>query len=225
MGTLSLAKDALRSMTENIGPLKVLFVCTGNICRSAIAEQAFRARYSGESIEFTSAGVGALVGRGMPEQAAEISRQLGGVPDAHIARQITKDMIAESDLVIALSREHRSEIVRTHPRSNRYTFTLREFARVLESYAGDTQATPIPRTASAAVGVFRGAIPIIASQRGFADQPASPEDDDVIDPYRRDQEVYDRSGREISDAVERITGVIEHLRAPRGAHAAPVDPI
>jgi len=212
-------------MTENTGPLRVLFVCTGNICRSAIAEQVFRARYSGENIEFSSAGVGALVGRGMPEQAAEISRQLGGAPDAHSARQITKEMIAESDLVIALSREHRSEIVRTHPRSNRYTFTLREFARVLESYAGDSEAKPIPRTAAAAAGVFRGAVPIIASQRGFAVQPASPEDDDVIDPYRREQEVYDRSGREISDAVDRITGVIAHLRAPRGAHAAPVDPI
>jgi protein-tyrosine phosphatase len=212
-------------MTELAGPLRVLFVCTGNICRSAIAEQAFRARYSGDDIEFTSAGVGALVGRGMPEQAAEISRQLGGAPGEHVARQITKEMIADSDLVIALSREHRSEIVRTHPRSNRYTFTLREFARVLESYAGDAQAAPIPRTASAAVNVLRGAIPIIASQRGFAEQPSSPEDDDVIDPYRRDQEIYDRSGREISDAVDRIAGVIAHLRAPRGAHAAPVDPI
>jgi protein-tyrosine phosphatase len=212
-------------MTENTGPLRVLFVCTGNICRSAIAEQVFRARYRGENIEFSSAGVGALVGRGMPEQAAEISRKLGGVPDAHAARQITKEMIAESDLVIALSREHRSEIVRTHPRSNRYTFTLREFARVLESYAGDSEAKPIPRTAAAAVGVFRDAVPIIASQRGFAAQPASPEDDDVIDPYRREQEVYDRSGREISDAVDRITSVIAQLRAPRGAHAAPVDPV
>jgi protein-tyrosine phosphatase len=115
--------------------------------------------------------------------------------------------------------------VRTHPRANRYTFTLREFARVLESYAGDSEAKAIPRTAAAAVDVFRDAVPIIASQRGFAVQPDSPEDDDVIDPYRREQEVYDRSGREISDAVDRITEVIAHLRAPRGAHAAPVDPI
>jgi protein-tyrosine phosphatase len=206
-------------------PLRVLFVCTGNICRSAIAEQVFRTRYGSDTIEFSSAGTGALVGNGMPPQAAEISRQLGGVPDAHIARQLTQEMIAESDLVIALSREHRSEVVRTHPRANRYAFTLREFARVLETHSESARPTLIPRTATAAVRVLRDAIPIISSQRGYAGRPPVPDDDDVIDPYRREQAIYDRTGREISEAIETITSVIDRLRAPRGAHAAPVDPI
>jgi protein-tyrosine phosphatase len=83
----------------------------------------------------------------------------------------------------------------------------------------------IPRTPAAAVRVFRDAIPIISSQRGYAGRPAVPEDDDVIDPYGRDQAVYNRSGREISEAVEKITTIVYRLRAPRGAHAAPVDPI
>jgi protein-tyrosine phosphatase len=208
-----------------VRPLKVLFVCTGNICRSPMAEQVFRARYGDNYIEFSSSGIGALVGSGMPAQAAAISRQFGGVPDGHIARQITQEMIAESDLVIALSREHRSEVVRTYPRANRYTFTLREFARVLETHSESARAMLIPRTAAAAVGVIRDSIPIISSQRGYASRPAVPEDDDVIDPYGRDQAVYDRSGREIGEAVEKITSVIDRLRAPRGAHAAPVDPI
>jgi protein-tyrosine phosphatase len=206
-------------------PLRVLFVCTGNICRSAIAEQVFRAHYGARNVEFSSAGIGALVGSGMPPQAAEISRQLGGLPDAHIARQITQEMIAESDLVIALSREHRSEVVRTHPRANRYAFTLREFARVVEAHSENARATLIPRTAEAAVRVFRDAIPIISSQRGYAGRPELPEYDDVVDPYGREQAVYDRAGREISDAVDKITSVIGRLRAPRGAHAAPVDPV
>jgi protein-tyrosine phosphatase len=206
-------------------PLRVLFVCTGNICRSAIAEQVFRTRYGSDNIEFSSAGTGALVGNGMPLEAAEISRQLGGVPDAHIARQLTREMIAESDLVIALSREHRSAVVRSHPRANRYAFTLRELARVLEAHSESARPTLIPRTATAAVGILRDAIPIISSQRGYAGRPAVPDDDDVIDPYRREQAIYDRSGREIGEAVETITSVIDRLRAPRGAHAAPVDPI
>jgi protein-tyrosine phosphatase len=192
-------------------PFRVLFVCTGNICRSAIAEQVFRARYGSNEVQFASAGTGALVGAAMPDQAAEISRHLGGSPDAHSGRQLTKPVVADSDLVIALTREHRSEIVRTHPRANRYTFTLRELARVMESYTRDADAKPIVPAASLAE-TLRSAIPLLAGQRGYADAPASPDDDDVIDPYRRPQEVYDRAGAEISDAVDRIAFEIEILR-------------
>lgn len=198
-------------MTESSEPFRVLFVCTGNICRSAIAEQVLRARYESDQVVFTSAGTGALVGAAMPEQAAEISRRLGGIPDAHSGRQLTKPIVADSDLVIALTREHRSEIVRTHPRANRYTFTLREFARVLESYTRDEDAKSFTRRATLAE-TLRSGIPLIASQRGYTDAPPTPDDDDVIDPYRRPQEIYDRAGAEISEAIDRIAFDIEILR-------------
>jgi protein-tyrosine phosphatase len=198
-------------MTDRPEPFRILFVCTGNICRSAIAEQVFRARYGSDDIQFASAGTGALVGATMPAQAADISRHLGGVPDAHSGRQLTKSIVADNDLVIALTREHRSEIVRTHPRANRYTFTLRELARVLESYTRDADAKPVVRAASLAE-TLRSAIPLLAGQRGYTDAPSSPDDDDVIDPYRRPQEVYDRAGAEISDAIDRIAFEIEILR-------------
>lgn len=198
-------------MSEISAQFRVLFVCTGNICRSAIAEQVFRARYGSDQIRFSSAGTGALVGAAMPEQAAEISRHLGGNPDQHSGRQLTKDIVAESELVIALTRDHRSEIVRTHPRANRYSFTLREFARVLESYTRDDEAKPLTRAATLAE-TLRSGIPLIAAQRGYADAPATPDDDDVIDPYRRPQEIYDRAGAEISDAIDRIAFEIEILR-------------
>lgn len=198
-------------MAESAKPFRVLFVCTGNICRSAIAEQVLRARYGSDEVVFSSAGTGALVGSAMPEQAAEISRHLGGTPDTHSGRQLTQSIVADSDLVIALTREHRSDIVRTHPRANRYTFTLREFARVIESYTRDDEAKPLLR-ASTLAETLRNGVPLIAAQRGYADAPATPDDDDVIDPYRRSQDVYDRAGAEISDAIDRIAFEIEILR-------------
>jgi protein-tyrosine phosphatase len=198
-------------MTDAVPPFRVLFVCTGNICRSAIAEQVFRARYGSDQVQFASAGTGALVGAAMPDQAAAISRDLGGFPDAHSGRQLSQPIVAESDLVIALTRDHRSDIVRTHPRANRYTFTLREFARVIESYVRDSDAKPLIKSLSLPE-TLRSAIPLLAAQRGYTDAPASPEDDDVIDPYRRSQEIYDRAGTEISDAIDRIAFEIEILR-------------
>jgi protein-tyrosine phosphatase len=192
---------------------RVLFVCTGNICRSAIAEQVFRARYGSDVVVFASAGTGALVGAPMPEQAAEISRHLGGNPDSHSGQQLSKGFLESADLVIALTREHRSEIVRTFPRANRYTFTLRELARLLESYEKDPQAQALAlRNGHSLAETLRLAVPILAAQRAYAAAPTTPTDDDVVDPYRRSQEVYDLSGSQISDAVDRIAFSIEVLK-------------
>ncbi|PRY64647.1 protein-tyrosine phosphatase [Glaciihabitans tibetensis] len=195
---------------------RVLFVCTGNICRSAIAEQVFRARYGSESVAFASAGTGALVGAPMPEQAADISRRLGGDPQEHSGKQLSRAFVEAADVVIALTREHRSEIVRTLPRASRYTFTLREFARLMESYQGDAEARPLTQGPGVSLAdTLRSAVPILAAQRGYAEAPPTPDDDDVIDPYRRPQEIYDLSGAQISDAVDRIAFAVEILKYRR----------
>jgi protein-tyrosine phosphatase len=200
-------------MTLSPDQFRVLFVCTGNICRSAIAEQVFRARYGSDVVSFASAGTGALVGGSMPEQASEISRRLGGDPTLHSGQQLSREFLLGADLVIGLSREHRSEIVRVLPRANRYTFTLRELARVLESYESDPGAKPLMASSGASEAErLRAVVPILAGQRGYTPAPPDPDDDDVVDPYRRSQDVYDLSAAQISDAVDRIAFVIEVLR-------------
>jgi protein-tyrosine phosphatase len=145
-----------------------------------------------------------MAGSGMPEQAARISRNHGGNPASHYGQQLNAKTLQDADIVVALTREHRSEIVRTLARANRYTFTLRELARVFESYLADPGAQVLTRHPSL-TSTLRAAVPLLAAQRGYAPQPMSPEDDDVVDPYRRSQEIYDQSEAEIMDAVERIT--------------------
>jgi len=184
-------------------PFRVIFVCTGNICRSPIAEQVFRSIYPSQSVQFSSAGVHALAGHPMPGQAAAISTRLGGKPDQHAGRQLTPRILADADLVVALSRGHRSEIVRTLPRANRYTFTLRELARLLESLTREFQPSMVDASLSVA-DRLRSVVPLIAGERGRATPPESPEEDDVIDPYRRSQSIYDQTEDEIVDSVSRI---------------------
>ncbi|MDM4763929.1 hypothetical protein QT381_13020 [Galbitalea sp. SE-J8] len=129
-------------------PFRILTVCTGNICRSPQAEQLLRAGFTAAHgtdatwplPEVSSAGVYALVDEPMPEQAAALSREFGGDPDVHVARQLTKEMVEQSDLIIALAREHRAAIAKLSPRASRYTFTLRELARVL----GPASESPLP---------------------------------------------------------------------------------
>ncbi len=113
------------------GSFRVLFVCSGNICRSALAEQVLRARvraiFGGHAAEadsvvrFSSAGTIAAEGQRMPEQAAELSVRYGGDPSEHQARFLTPGIIQGVDLVLTMAREHRSAVVRAVPRANRFT--------------------------------------------------------------------------------------------------------
>lgn len=89
--------------------LHVTFVCTGNICRSPMAEKMFadqlRARGLEHAVRVTSAGTGNWhVGSGADERAARVLRAHGYSTD-HRAAQVDDDHLA-ADLIIALGRNH-----------------------------------------------------------------------------------------------------------------------
>lgn len=189
----------------------VLVVCTGNVCRSPVAEQVLRARFGEQYVRFSSAGTFALVGQEMPAQAQELARRLGGTTAGpHYPRLIEQALIERADLVLALTREHRSEIVRMLPRANRYTVTLREAARLLESLVkGPSNAQDNARLRALPLpDALRELVPRMMAERGFAAPPSAPDADDVVDPYRRPQETYDESGSQILDAVNRIEAAL-----------------
>ena len=90
-------------------PLHITFVCTGNICRSVMAEKMFadqlRRRGLGEAVRVTSAGTGNWhVGECADGRATEVLRS-HGYPTDHRAAQVDADHLA-ADLVIALGRNH-----------------------------------------------------------------------------------------------------------------------
>ncbi|WP_084479484.1 hypothetical protein [Nesterenkonia sp. AN1] len=186
---------------------RILVVCTGNICRSAQAEQFIRAKiiesYPGlESVVVVeSAGTGAMCGSGMPEQAAALSTQYGGLPANHVARQLTVDQVRAADLVLAMAAEHRSGVVRLLPRASRNTFTLTEFAALLENAELNRPAIPTGFSALTPADKLRSAVKWVSARRGFLGADAKPAD--VVDPYRRSDETYVESARQIVDALDR----------------------
>ncbi|WP_104083270.1 hypothetical protein [Cryobacterium sp. Y11] len=112
---------------------RILIVCTGNICRSPLAEQLLRASLSAAGIDavVTSAGTRAMTGSAMTPEAAVLSTQYGAASTDHIARQLTEQLIAGADLVLTATRDHRREVVTLLPKATRYTFTLNQFARLV----------------------------------------------------------------------------------------------
>ena len=193
----------------------VLTVCSGNICRSPLAEQVLRARLADlPGIDFSSAGTYAGEGDRMPDQAAALSVRFGGDPSTHRARYFTEPIVGGADLVLAMSRSHRREIVELVPRKVGVTFTLREFARLSEGLddAAIVDASAVAPNLRAGLAEV---VALVASRKGQVGPPVASEDDDVIDPYRRSDETYERSAAQLVPAAEEVARV---LRLAASAH-------
>lgn len=166
-------------------PFRVLFVCIGNVCRSPVAERLLAARLPKDRFDVSSAGVGAMVGYAMSKYAAAELEAFGGDPRGFAARQLTQEMVEQSDLVLTATRELRSQVLAEVPTALRRTFTILEFAALVAQAEGAT-APDLVKWA----GAHRSLV-------GNLDQ-------DVPDPYRRGPEEHARSARAIDAAVQQI---------------------
>lgn len=94
---------------------RVLVVCTGNICRSPIAEALLRREFLGSGLMVESAGIAALVGSGVDILAQEVAAERGLDLSAHRARQLDRAMLASVDLVLTLDNDHQRWITQRYP--------------------------------------------------------------------------------------------------------------
>jgi protein-tyrosine phosphatase len=198
----------------------ILTVCTGNICRSPLTAQLLAIALRDESqISVVSAGTNAVEDQSMPDPAQAIARELGvRDPETHLSRSLTPSHLHEANLVIALSRTHRRKIVQMYPKVARRTFTLREFARLVKGVDVRELTAVDALPAADVVGRLCEWVEIAASRRGTVVRPDSPDDDDVVDPYRREESVYRRSASQIVSAVEvTVREIRRALDAPGSA--------
>ena len=97
----------------------ILFVCTGNVCRSPMAAGLLRHRLSEEGVglrhQVRSAGVWAIDDHPASDNAITVMAERGIQISDHIAHTITAEDVAEADLILAMSREHERVIRNTWP--------------------------------------------------------------------------------------------------------------
>ena len=91
----------------------ILIVCTGNICRSPMAEGLMAAALPGHQV--SSAGTGALSGYPADVLARELMLEKGMSIDAHRARQLNLTLCQRADLILVMDRDQRTLVQQRYP--------------------------------------------------------------------------------------------------------------
>ena len=107
----------------------ILFVCTGNTCRSPIAEGLFRklAAQEGLPCEVRSAGVSAWDGSPISAHSKQVL-QARGVSDRLTSSSITGEAVSWADLILTMTTGHKEALIRRYPEVVEKVYTLKEFA-------------------------------------------------------------------------------------------------
>jgi protein-tyrosine phosphatase len=119
------------------GSFGVLFVCTGNICRSPTAEALARReleRYPGAPIRLSSAGSHALEGNPAASRSMLAATTRGASLERHFARELTRRRVRAADLILCMAAEHRPFVLSYDRAATRRTFLLATFARVASQW-------------------------------------------------------------------------------------------
>jgi protein-tyrosine phosphatase len=204
LGMASAAHDTFR----------VLFVCTGNICRSPMAEYLLRARAANRGLDWVrteSAGVAARPDLPIqPHALTFLGKNAVSGADTFRSRPLTRELVADADLLLVAERAHRERIASLVETAWPRTFTVLEFSRLL-GHVLPAAVETLPAGAPAAERA-RGLVEAVAAQRSRQARRAS--DDDVADPMGRRYGAFKESGALLARAADVIADALAACATP-----------
>jgi glycine hydroxymethyltransferase len=116
----------------------ILFICTGNVCRSPMAEALFRHATNGRGeFRVLSAGLGAMDGQPPTPHSVAAMRELGVDISSQRSRALTTGLLQQADYIFGMTRSHVDTIGLLYPAAAEKTFLLREFDESLDPFEKD----------------------------------------------------------------------------------------
>jgi glycine hydroxymethyltransferase len=116
----------------------VLFVCTGNICRSPMAEGLFRHAVQGRGeYRVLSAGLGAMEGQPPSPYAVQAVKELGIDISGQRSRMLSYELVQQTDYIFGMTHSHIDTVMMLYPFAAEKTFLLREFDETLDTFEKD----------------------------------------------------------------------------------------
>jgi len=113
--------------------MNILFICTGNTCRSVIAEELAKKYFSGyEDIKIKSCGIHPSTAFSTPEIVLELMKKENIEFKGHISTPVTKKLMDEAGIILVMDKNHMEYIGYNFPRAEKKTYLLKSYVKLRE---------------------------------------------------------------------------------------------
>jgi len=174
-------------------PARVLFVCTGNLCRSPMAAGLAQAALGDDGrVIFRSAGF-VKAGRPATREAVKVMAELGVDISRHRSALVKDAIVSNPDLIICMTCQHLRSTVDLKPSLLARTFTFAELVDLCERYGARAESQPLA-----------GYLEHIGSSRNIAELSRSSGRGDISDPIGKSLAAYQQCAGELHKLTRSI---------------------
>ncbi|MEE8734759.1 MAG: low molecular weight phosphatase family protein [Bifidobacterium crudilactis] len=172
----------------------ILFVCTGNICRSPIGELLAKRYLAASSINIASAGTHGLSNHPIDPSSEQLLSRAGIDSQAFRSKRLTAELAASADLIFCFERIQRQEIALLAPAMSKRIFLLGDFANIATYCSQNNMVYGL--TVAERLESVIAAAPLI--------QGLLPRADDIEDPHRQSFDAFERAADETNKELRTI---------------------